>query len=129
MNGRNGLLGNETLRRFDVIIDYPNQQLFLRPNKYFNQKFQFDKSGLSVVASGVFLNEFIIHNVLPNSPAKEAGLQIGDQILAINGLAASYLNLLGITNKMKGKDGKKIRLKVKRNGEIIKVKFYLRELI
>ncbi|MGF1534222.1 MAG: aspartyl protease family protein, partial [Bernardetiaceae bacterium] len=45
---RDGALGGEVLRRFDVTIDYPNQMLYLRPNRYANDPFEYNMSGLEI---------------------------------------------------------------------------------
>lgn len=49
---KNGLIGAEILRRFDLVIDYPNQRLLFRPNHYFDDPFHYDMSGLVVRYSG-----------------------------------------------------------------------------
>ncbi|HFA48283.1 MAG TPA: PDZ domain-containing protein [Bacteroidetes bacterium] len=129
LNGRNGILGNQILSRFDVIIDYPKEVLYLKANKKFNKKFEFDKSGLIIIASGKKLREYTIHEVIPGTPAAEAGLQKGDKVTRINGRPPGWTTLPTINHILRKKAGKKIKMTVKRNGKKIKVKFYLRELI
>lgn len=34
------IIGNDALRRFNLIFDYHNRTLYIKPNKYFNQKFE-----------------------------------------------------------------------------------------
>ena len=38
-DGYLGLLGLDIIRRFNVIIDYPNHKIFLKPNKYYHTPF------------------------------------------------------------------------------------------
>jgi hypothetical protein len=35
-----GILGNDALRRFNLIFDYTNKLLHIKPNKFFNDKFE-----------------------------------------------------------------------------------------
>lgn len=50
---RKGSIGNEILRRFTVIFDYPNNRLFLKKNRSFNDPFLFNSSGLDVQHDGM----------------------------------------------------------------------------
>lgn len=129
LNGRNGLIGNQALNRFDMIIHYPKQKLYLRPNKRYGEKFEFDKSGLVIVATNQNLNNFIIHDLIDNSPAKEAGLQKGDVIKNINFLPKTFFSLRELLKVLKRKEGKKIRLVVKRGEERLIFRFTLRKLV
>lgn len=126
---RNGLIGNQILSRFHLVIDYPHEQLYLQPNKNFNKTFEFDKSGLVIIASDMQLNRFTIHDVIPGSPAAEAGIQKGDVIKRINWMPSAMLSLPDIHDRFKKKVGKKIRLVVKRDEQKLKFKFRLRKLI
>ena len=47
-NDSNGLLGNEVLSRFNVVFDYPNERMFVAPNKQFAVPINADKSGLLI---------------------------------------------------------------------------------
>lgn len=129
LNGRNGIIGNEILSRFTVIIDYPRELLYLKPNSRFKKAFKYDRSGLVLIATGSNLNTITVQRVVPNSPADRAGLQKGDVLKAINGFPIGLLGLSGSSNIFKKREGKKIKLKVKRNKKKLKKVFYLENLI
>ena len=129
LNQRNGILGNKTLSRFDVIINYVTEELYLRPNKWHKKDFDYDKSGLYVAAFGDYLNEFTIFDVIDGSPAALAGLRSGDQILSINRWPSRLLSLDNINNKLKKKAGKRIRLRILRNQDVQVLAFTLQDLI
>lgn len=129
LNGRNGIIGNDILSRFNVIFHFGKEMLYLQPNSKFKDDFSYDKSGLVVAATGTFLTDFIINDVLPNTPGYEAGLRKGDQILRINGIFRSFLTLGSINHKLQGKVGKKICIVYKRDGKKYKAKFVLRDII
>lgn len=62
-----------------------------------------------------------IGTILPNSPAAKAGLQVGDEIVAINGRPIhSWFELVNALSQIK--DSKEITLLVKRKGKIFSVK-------
>lgn len=129
LSGRNGIIGNELMGRFQVIIDYPKEMLYLKPNRRFNTAFEFDKSGLLVVAADVRLKSFIVHEVIPNSPADEVGVLKNDRITRINGLPTGLISLSNINDILKRRVGKKIKLRVKRGKEKMVFRFRLRKLI
>lgn len=129
LNQRNGLLGNGLLNRFHVILDYQNQKLWLKPTKYYKSVFEFDRSGLTVIASGPKLNVFIVLNVLPNSPAAEAGLRPGDRVLRVGHTPASFMALSDIQRRLLGRPGKKITVVVRRDNERLKKTLILRDLL
>jgi predicted aspartyl protease len=129
VNGRNGLLGSEILSRFNMIIDFSREKMYVQPNRFFPIEFSYDRSGISLIASGLDLKQFLVQDVLENSPASEAGIKEGDEITLINGFPARFFTLGSMNNKLQAKVGKTVRLTLKRNKEKIKVKFKLKELI
>ena len=129
VNQRNGILGGEILSRFTVIIDFMHEKMYFQPNKYFKSSFEYDKSGLILVAGGVELNKFTVYDVIPNSPAFECDILRGDEIVTINRLPARFYTLGTINQKFQGKPGKKIRLVIKRDGKKMSRTLVLKELI
>ncbi len=129
LNKRNGIIGNQLLNRFVVIIDYIGEKIYLQPDRGYRRSFQYDKSGLIIAASGSSLNEFSVVDVIANSPAEEAGIQIGDEIKSVNGVPTSFMHLADLSRRFYARSGKKINLIIKRNDTRIKKTFRLRELL
>ena len=129
VNGRNGLLGSEILSRFNFIIDFAKEKLYLQPNRYFKQKFTYDKSGLVLIAGGENLSLFTVHQVLPNSPAEAAGFQKGDELVSINRIAARFYSLGEVNRRLQGRNGKTLRIIYMRRGQRMKASIKLRDMI
>ena len=129
LNRRNGILGNQVLERFELLIDYIHQKLYLKPTKAFDKPFEYDKSGLILVATGANLNQFLVKGVIAGSPAEEAGVRPGDYLHKINGWPATFFSLTDIQRKLRKKEGKQIRLVLRRGEEKLRVQFRLRNLI
>lgn len=129
LNKRNGLIGNGILERFQVILDYQNAKIWLKPSRKYTQPFAYDRSGLSIIASGILFSTFMIQNVLPVSPAAEADLRQGDIILRIGVRPANMMTLADVQHALQKKTGKKIKMLIERDGRRIKKTFLLRNLI
>jgi len=129
LNDRHGILGNSILSRFNIIMAPFKNELYLKPEKKYNRGFKFDRSGITLIASGLHLNQFTILDVLPNSPAMEAGLQPGDEMRSINFLPTRFYSLNDLLWKFQKRVGKRFRLKVLRDGEEHIIRFRLRDLI
>ncbi|MEN7546799.1 PDZ domain-containing protein [Rapidithrix thailandica] len=128
-NQRNGSLGAELLKRFTVIFDYPARQMYLRPNADFKKPFKYNMSGIEVTTPIPGLPAYVISKVRDNSPALEAGLLSGDQIISINGITASKYSLNEIIELFQSKEGRKIQLTIQRDTIKRQAKFTLRDPI
>lgn len=129
LNQRNGIIGNQVLSRFIVIIDYIRGIIYLQPSREFRRKFQYDRSGLLIASSGPRLNQYTVFDVVSGSPADEAGIQVGDEIRTVNRLPVNLLSLMDISRKLKRKPGKKISMIIKREGKKFRKSFVLRDII
>jgi len=50
---RNGSIGAELTRRFTIVFDYQNSLMYLKMNKYFDEEFSFNMSGIDVQHQGM----------------------------------------------------------------------------
>jgi len=123
-----GLIGAGMLRRFIVTFDFPHHQLILEPNIHFMEYDEEDKSGLGVIAKGPGLKTFEIVQVLPGSPAAEAGIQKGDLIAGIGDDAAADLTLTSVRSLFR-QVGHKYKLLLERGGKNFEVTIQMRRLI
>ncbi len=125
---RNGIIGNNLLSRFRVLIDYTRGKFYLRPlKKKYNKDFTFDKSGITLFAVGPDLKQYYVVAVIKDSPADEAGITPGDLITRVGRKRAKRMTLQDITEKFTKKEGKLIKLTINRSGEEIKTSFRLKE--
>lgn len=78
-----GLVGNDLLRRFNMIINYPKREIHLKPNSHFGEGFDYAYTGL-----GIYYVEgkIMVEDVIAGSPAEKAGFKPGDQIVSVNNI-------------------------------------------
>src|SRR5690606_31180997 len=76
-----GLIGNDLLRRFNLILNYEKREIHLTPNSHFHDPFDYSYTGLGIY----YYNGIIeISDVIKDSPGDKAGLEAGDIIVSIN---------------------------------------------
>jgi hypothetical protein len=88
-SGPMGILGNGVLKRFNVFIDLQQKMMSLEPNRLYRNQFEVNCSGLELVTDDTF-QRVIMDHVYAGSPAEEAGLEVGDEIVQINGLLENH---------------------------------------
>ena len=108
-----GLIGNDLLRRFNVIINYDKKEIHLLPNSHYNDYFDYAYTGIELYYVD---GRIIIGDVAKNSPAEEAGLLEGDVVVGINKNfsqnMSQYKNALQAT-------GEKLKIIVQRSGQLM----------
>ncbi|MGB6413206.1 MAG: aspartyl protease family protein [Candidatus Cybelea sp.] len=82
-----GNLGSAFLSRFTIVFDYKAQTVTFIPNRNVMMPFRSDHIGLSLNQSDA--SAFEVHQVVPGSPAAQAGITIGDRITAFAGKPVS----------------------------------------
>jgi membrane-associated protease RseP (regulator of RpoE activity) len=76
-----GLIGNDLLRRFNVIMNYDKRDIYLVPNSHYNDPFDYSYSGIELY----FVDgKVLLGDVAKDSPAQKAGLREGDIVIAID---------------------------------------------
>ena len=76
-----GVIGNDLLRRFNLIINYHEGTIQLKPNKHYLDSFNYSYSGLGIYE---FDGNVRIMDIIPNSPGDKAGFKSGDIILSVD---------------------------------------------
>jgi hypothetical protein len=107
---RDGNLGIGILKRFTLIIDYPDSAVYLKPGANFDDPFEHDMSGLEYYATGDNFNHVIVSRVEPGSPADEVGIEPGDEIMSINFKPVKEMTLERIDALFKSKPDRNLLL-------------------
>lgn len=108
-----GLIGNDLLRRFNVVLNYPKSEIHLVPNNRFRDPFDYSYTGLGLYSES---GSIYITDVIAGSPAEKAGLQVGDRVLAVdNNLSSSMQTYRNILQE----SGRRVKFLIERNKELI----------
>jgi hypothetical protein len=103
-----GLIGNDLLRRFNLIINYEKKVIHLTPNTHFKDPFDYSYTGLGMYA---IEEKIIVMDVMEGSPAKEAGFVPGDVILAVNN---NFSNNIQTYKNLMQNPGEKLKILISR---------------
>lgn len=109
---RDGNLGIGILKRFNVIFDYADSVLYLKPGQLREEPFEHDMSGLEYFSAGDDYQHVIINRVEPGSPADLIGLERGDEIMSINFKPVSKMSLEEIDAIFRSRDNRSILLEI-----------------
>ncbi|GEO09654.1 hypothetical protein SAE01_21500 [Segetibacter aerophilus] len=118
-----GLIGNDLLRRFNLIVNYADHEIHLKPNTHFRETFDYSYTGLGMYDVN---GQIIIEDVMEGSPAAKAGLKPGDILAGINTVLAgniqSYKNMLQDV-------GTKLKMLIVRDGELFIINLKVRSFL
>jgi len=130
MPERQGNVGCELLRRFNVTFNYRDRYVVLKPNKRaMREQFEHDMSGMELRARGEHYRKYFVDNVTNGSPAYLAGLQEGDELMFVNNTSTNDLTISEIYKVLQRGEGRIVTLLVRREGRIIITDFALKRLI
>ena len=118
-----GIVGNEFWERFSLIIDLPNNKLYLKPNEDFKKPFESPTRGFAHTDRSKTLGCWVVNCRYRGSNAEKAGLKNGDHILSVNGRDVKTISLDEQKNYFKKM--KSVTLVVERNGKQSTISFNL----
>ncbi len=116
LKGRQASIGNELLRRFDVVFDYPNLRIGFKKGAAFRQSFKYNRSGIDLIAKMPGLPIYEVSDIRKNSPADKAQLQIGDMIIKVQGEQCLDKKLDEVYELLNPDKARRVKLQVMRNG-------------
>jgi predicted aspartyl protease len=108
-----GLIGNDLLRRFNLIINYDENEIHLLPNSHYAEQFDYSYTGLGIYMVN---GQIVIEDVIEGSPGDIAGLKPGDVIFAINN---SFNKGIQEYKSMLQTVGARLKIIVLRDGEAV----------
>jgi hypothetical protein len=108
---RDGNLGVGILKKFDVIFDYPDNLLYLKPNDFFKEPFEHDMSGMEYYSTNDF-EHVVVSRVEPGSPADNLGIERGDEIVSVNFRPVTKMTLEDLDAIFESRDNRSILLEI-----------------
>lgn len=131
LNERGGSIGGEVLKRFNILLDYKNQTMYLNENNNYNDKFYYNIAGFDVKHSGIDIIDEKISDRNTSSPKKTINLadipsnNISFKYIVKPGIEISYIRKNSLADKAGLKEKDKI---VSINGKKA-YEFKLKEII
>lgn len=112
-----GIMGNDILRRFNVILNYEKKEFYLTPNSHFTDGFDYAYSGVELYYIDGLI---ILGDVAKDSPAEKAGLKEGDIVIGINN--SINQNLAAFKQALQV-PGEKIKMIIRRDDQLMEFTF------
>jgi predicted aspartyl protease len=123
--GSLGNLGGQLLERCRVTFDYSRQLVRFEPGPEFDRPYEADMLGAALVRGAEGLT---VRWVGADTPAADAGLEIGDLVTRLDGASVATLEP-GTLRKYLQVAGRVVRLEVQRSGVAREVTVTLRRLL
>jgi len=118
-----GLIGNDILRRFNVIINYDKRDIYITPNSHFAEPFDYSYPGIELY---MINGKIIIGDVAVGSPAEKAGLLEGDEVISVNKNFTQNLNTYKIILQV---PNERVHLIIRRANELKEVDFKVKSML
>jgi len=121
-----------------LIIEHDGLVAVKSKQKVNNQSLNLDQSeqnngavsiSVNPIYSFLLVPRFVVAEVRENSPAANAGVMKGDEIVRINGKLAHNYKLYELTSLFSSKEGKRIVLEINRALKNIVIKFELKKVL
>lgn len=127
INNRNGSIGAEILRRFNITFNYRDKEITFTPNTNLRQELAVNRSGFEIEMPAPGFPLYTIAFIEEGSPSWNAGLRSEDQIMKINGNSTIIMSFNDIIAILHQKANTKISMLVQRTNETETVDFKLQE--
>ena len=115
-----GIIGNDLLDDFNIILDHQKEKIWVKPNKNFNKNERKLFRGISFNDTG---KKWIVAGIVEDTEAFQKGIRMNDQILMVNNVPIEKIDLDKFVENLKANDD--LLLKIKRGNEEKEIKFKL----
>ncbi|WP_406824748.1 aspartyl protease family protein [Pedobacter sp. KACC 23697] len=118
LSKRNGNLGADLLRKFDIQFNYRDTFIYIKPNKFRKIPFEHDMVGMVLYLDQKAFKRVLIGEIDENSPAEKAGLCPDDEIIGVNFKSIDAYSLNDLTEMFKSKAESNIILEIFRDNQV-----------
>lgn len=108
-----GLIGNDLMRRFNVVLNYNAKEIAIKPNTHYRDLFDYSYTGMNMYMNEA--GEIVLDDILTGSPAHKAGLKDGDILLGVN---KNFSNNITVYRDLLQHVGERVNLLISRNHEV-----------
>jgi len=119
----NGIIGNDILRRFNLILNYAKREFYFMPNSHYQEGFDYAYSGIELYYVD---GEIILGDVAIGSPAETAGLREGDILVGINNILGANIQQYKTALQSAGE---KVRFIITRDGKLLEFNFKIKSIL
>jgi PDZ domain-containing protein len=123
-----GVLANAAFEGSRLVVDYARRRIIIAGRASVGSPCDYDMSGLRLIARGPSLRHVIVDYVVPRSPGAEAGIQVGDELLGVDGRGVGEADLNGLRKAFRV-EGATRQLVLLRNADTLRVRLRLRHLL
>ncbi len=109
---RNGSFSGALMKRFNVIIDYPNAKITFKKNKYFREPFSYNKSGIELEQTGIRLVQETDNKVIKSNELSKNNNQSNSKIIFNKAYKLSVKPAYSIVELRKGSPAERVGLKI-----------------
>jgi hypothetical protein len=118
-----GIIGNDILRRFNLILNYAKREFYFMPNSHYQEGFDYAYSGIELYYVD---GQIVLGDVATASPAEAAGLREGDILVGINNLLGA--NIQQYKTALQA-SGEKVKIIVTRDGKLMEFGFKIKSIL
>jgi hypothetical protein len=118
-----GLIGDDVLRRFNLILNYEKNIFYLTPNSHFRDPFDYSYTGLGLYW---IEGEIRVGDVMKDSPAEKAGFKVDDLVIGINDNLSQNLQLY---KSMLQNTGDRVKIIISRTGGVQELSLKVKSIL
>lgn len=102
VDNRKGSVGGDIMRRFTVAFDYPNQKVYLKKNRNFDDPFHFNMSGLDFKQDGIEWTKDMVTLATKNKDNPNTGVEVINNSLQYNFVLKPIFSIAGVRKDSPG---------------------------